>query len=70
MLDAEVKSLLDVAVLDFLVDDDADRALRDVVDDACLAVVDLVWHTVSVSDPVHDSRSYAKVIGIARSWCY
>lgn len=46
VLDSEVDSLLDVTVLDFLVDDDADRALGDVVDDSCLSVIDLVWHTV------------------------
>lgn len=44
MLDSEVDALLDVPVLDFLVNNDADCALRDVVDNAGLAVVDLVWH--------------------------
>ncbi len=46
MLEAEVNSLLDVAVLHLLVDDDADGALGDVVDDTGLAVVDLVRHTI------------------------
>lgn len=41
VLDTEVNTLLDVAVLDLLVDDDTDCALRNIVDDSSLSVVDL-----------------------------
>jgi hypothetical protein len=45
VLDAEVDTLLDVAVLDLLVDDDTDSALGDVVNNSGLSVVNLMWHT-------------------------
>jgi len=46
VLDSQVDSLLDVPVLDLLVDDDTDSTFRNVVDDASLSVVNLVWHTL------------------------
>ena len=42
MLDADIDALLDVAVADLLVEDDADGTGCDVVDDTCLAMVDFV----------------------------
>lgn len=45
MLDSEVDALLDVPVLDLFVDNDTNRAFRDVVNNTGLTVIDLVWHT-------------------------
>ena len=38
MLDTDVYALLDVSVSDALVDEDANRAWGDIVDDACSSV--------------------------------
>jgi len=46
VLDLDVDALLDVAAPDLLVDDDADRGLGDVVDNAGLTVVDLEGETI------------------------
>lgn len=46
VFDADVHSLFDVSVPNTLVNDDPDCALRDVVDDASLAMVDFVRHTI------------------------
>lgn len=46
VLDADVDALLDVAVVDALVQEDTDRGLGHVVDNASLAVEDLVGHTI------------------------
>ena len=44
MLDSDVHALLHVSVADLFVDDHADGASCDVVDDASLAMVDFVRH--------------------------
>lgn len=49
MFNADVHSLLQVSVADFLVDDDANGGSGHVVDDTGLAVVDFVGHLVSTN---------------------
>ena len=44
VLDADVNTLLDIAIADLSVEDDTDSGFSNVVDDTSLAVVDLVGH--------------------------
>ena len=46
VLDADVYPLLQVTVSDFLVDNNTEGGLGDIVDDTGLSVVDLVRHTI------------------------
>ena len=44
MFDAHIDTLLDIPVAHTLVDNHTDGALGDVINDSCLAMVDLMWH--------------------------
>ena len=62
MLDSDVDAFLDVAVTDLSVEDDADCGFCDVVDDACLAVVDFVWLSRKVLVSIGTSRKLTIVL--------
>lgn len=53
MLDTDIDALFDVAVAHLLVEDDAYGAGCDVIDDACLAMIDFVglWRRRLASFP-------------------
>lgn len=53
VLNADGDTLLEVAVVDTLVQEDTDGGLGDVVDDTSLTVVDLVGHTIEEKVSVH-----------------
>jgi hypothetical protein len=46
VLNADVDAFLKVPIAYFLVDDDSDYALGDIVDNTSLSMVDFVGHTV------------------------
>lgn len=63
MLDPQIHALLDVPIADFLVEDDADGGLGDVVDDAGFAVVDFVRHAFLHGAVVLDVHDVADFVG-------
>ena len=67
MFDADINTLLNVAITDALVDNHPDSGFCDVVDNACLAMVDFVGHPVeSVSLVSLDASNFANRAG--RVW--
>lgn len=66
MLDSEVDTLFDITMLHLFIDDNTDGALRDVIDNTGLAVVDLVWHTVGCQFPFPIAPILSIVIEIGR----
>ena len=63
MLQSDIHALLNVSVADLLVENDADGGFRDVVDDAGLAVVDLVGHAFLLRAVVLDVDDVSDAVG-------
>jgi len=64
VFDSDVDSLLEVAVSDWLVEDDADGGFGYVVDDSGLAMVEFVWHALldgSVTHHIDDVSDFVLV---------
>lgn len=64
MLNAQVDALLEVAVADNLLDNDADSRLGDVVDNAGLSVVELVGHALLDRTVGLDVDNVADLVGL------
>jgi hypothetical protein len=59
-------TLLEIPISHPFVDNNTNCAFRDVVDDAGLAVVHLVWHTVHCQNPIVNNEAASLVFSALR----